>query len=214
MATSPRGKPVIDAAERAFNDRMVDAAPALAPNNGPGRGANIAGVCSGKKVAADGFAVRPPTPLDARSLATLWTEMQRHYGQPVTDATASAAAAFACGAGPATGFDPRTLVAVADTGAVVGALVLNVTFPACELTKSLYIRDLYVARVARRRGVAQALLSAAAALTLSEGFSTLDWTADARNAGARHLYERAGALQVARVYFRLRGSDLLRAAGS
>ncbi len=160
-----------------------------------------------------GFTDRSPAPSDVRPLAGLWAEMQRHYGEPVSDATAAAAAAFACRKDPPTGFDPRVLLAVAETGAVVGALTLNVTFPAGRLTRSLYIRDLYVAVAARRGGVARGLLREAAALTLSEGFSSLDWTADARNAGARRLYERAGAAQIARVYFRLEGTGLLRAAG-
>lgn len=159
------------------------------------------------------FAIRRPTPRDAPSLALLWAEMQRHYGQPVPASAAAEAAAFACRAGPATGFAPRMLLAVAEGGAVVGAIALNVTFPATELTRSLYIRDLYVAAAARRRGVARALLGAAAALTLAEGFSALDWTTDAANAGARQLYEGAGARQMARVYYRLAGDDLLRVAG-
>ncbi len=206
-------KVVIEGAEQDGEGQTVDAAPGLAPDAGPG-GCPTARAGPEEEDAVEEFAVRPPTTFDARPLAVLWAEMQRHYGQPVADASAAAAAAFACHAGPATGFDPRVLVAVADTGALVGALVLNVTFPASELTRSLYIRDLYVAGVARRRGVARSLLRAAAALTLSEGFSSLDWTADARNAGARRFYERAGAVQVARVYFRLGGSDLRRAAGS
>jgi GNAT superfamily N-acetyltransferase len=159
------------------------------------------------------FAIGPPTPRDAPSLALLWAEMQRHYGHPVPASAAAEAAAFACRAGPATGFAPRMLLAVAEGGAVVGAIALNVTFPATELTRSLYIRDLYVAAAARRRGVARALLGAAAALTLAEGFSALDWTTDAANAGARQLYEGAGARQMARVYYRLAGDDLLRVAG-
>jgi GNAT superfamily N-acetyltransferase len=158
------------------------------------------------------FSVRVPGPSDALSLASLWGEMQCHYGQPVDEATAAAAAEFACRGVPSTGFDPRILVAVAAAGGVIGALALNVTFPATELSRSLYVRDLYVARAARRHGVASSLLRAAAALTVTEGFSALDWTADARNADALDLYEGAGAARLGRVYFRLAGPDLLAAA--
>jgi ribosomal protein S18 acetylase RimI-like enzyme len=158
------------------------------------------------------FETRRPIPDDAPSLAALWSEMQAHYGQPVDVATAAEAAAFACRAAAPSGFDPRILVAVTQCGTVLGAVALNATFPAARLTRSLYIRDLYVSTAARRRGVARSLLRAAAALTIAEGFSALDWTADARNAGARQLYDQMGSAQLARVYFRLAGPDLLAAA--
>lgn len=181
-----------------------------APGDKAGDGAPVR--CKGGSADGLGFVYRSPAPSDIQSLAELWAEMQRHYGEPVSNATAGAAAAFACRAGPSTGFDPRIILALAGTGTVVGALTLNVTFPASALSRSLYIRDLYVAEAARRGGVARGLLRRAAALTLAEGFSSLDWTADARNAGARLLYEGAGAAQVSRVYFRLEGVALLRAA--
>ena len=74
------------------------------------------------------------------------------------------------------------LIAVTDD-AIVGSIVLNVTFPAFELSRSLYIRDLYVARSMRRYGVGQALVKAAARLTYAQGFSALDWTTETGNIG-------------------------------
>jgi hypothetical protein len=157
--------------------------------------------------------VRRPVAADARRLAALFSEMQRHYGEPVSDGMAAAAAAFACRPAPAaSSFEPRTLIAVDADGQILGSIVLNVTFPARMLARSLYVRDLYVAAAARRRGVARALLRAAARLTLEEGFCALDWTTDAANAGARMMYEGAGARQVGRVFYRLAGEDLSRAA--
>ena len=157
------------------------------------------------------FEVRRPTPADAHSLAILWTEMQWHYGQPIDDATATAAATAACQFSK-NKYSPILLVAVSKNTAIVACLVLNVTFPARELSKSLYIRDLYVSKDWRRFGVAQSLLQSAAALTISEGFSALDWTTDINNKGARILYEGLGAREINRVYFRLCGDDLRHAA--
>ena len=85
-----------------------------------------------------------------------------------------AAATLACKP-PIGTFDPHTLVALAGTK-LIGSLVMNVTFPALELTRSLYIRDLYVAKTMRRHGVGRALVRAAARLALSEGFSAVEWT--------------------------------------
>jgi ribosomal protein S18 acetylase RimI-like enzyme len=157
------------------------------------------------------FHVCRPTRAHAAALALLWAEMQKHYGQPVNDATARAAADAACRFSN-NEFNPRTFIASNRRGAVIASLVLNVTFPARELSKSLYIRDLYVSKDWRRFGIARSLLQAAAALTIAEGFSSLDWTTDANNTGARSLYEGAGAREMTRVYYRLYGTDLERAS--
>jgi GNAT superfamily N-acetyltransferase len=145
--------------------------------------------------------VRAPTYLDVPCLAALFSEMQRHYKRPVTDHQATAAAAIACRP-VGTTFDPRVLIALSDN-AFVGSIVLNVTFPAYELTLALYIRDLYVARTARRLGVGQALVRAAARLTYAEGFSALDWTTETDNNAAREMYESCGARVLPRTYYRL-----------
>ncbi|WP_170985105.1 GNAT family N-acetyltransferase [Roseomonas sp. AR75] len=157
--------------------------------------------------------IRRPRPEDVAALALLLAEMQRHYNDPVTDAMAERAARLACRpAPPADSFEPRSLIALDPDGRVCGSIVLNVTFPASRLSRSLYVRDLYVAAAARRRGVARGLLRAAARLTLAEGFSALDWTMDSANAPARIMYEGAGAQTVSRVYFRLAGDRLQAAA--
>jgi GNAT superfamily N-acetyltransferase len=154
--------------------------------------------------------VRRPAPQDVAGLAQLLAEMQVHYGEPVSDDAALSAAAFLCQLGRED-FAPRPLIAV-ERGRVLGSVVLNVTFPATTLSRSLYIRDLYVSYAARRRGVGRALVRAAAELTLAEGFSALDWTTAAGNTPARTMYDEAGANVVARVYYRLAGDALAQAA--
>lgn len=156
--------------------------------------------------------IRRAGPGDISSLAELFAEMQSHYKQPVDPLTAHRAASLACQDAPTDTFAPRTLIAVGKSEELCGSIVLNVTFPAAELSRSLYIRDLYVASAARRRGVARALLRSAARLTLAEGFSALDWTADAANHPARTMYERAGAQPVGRVFYRLADQRLAMAA--
>ena len=157
------------------------------------------------------FTVRPPEPRDTVGLAALFSEMQAHYNRPVPLAAAIAAAQLTCR--PRThDFDPRVLLAVSDQG-VAGSVVMNVAFPAFELTRALHIRDLYVAHSMRRAGVGSALVKAAAKLALREGFSQLEWTTDSRNAAARKMYESCGASILDRTYYRL-FEDSLRAAGA
>jgi GNAT superfamily N-acetyltransferase len=152
------------------------------------------------------IAVRGPTTPDITGLAALFSEMQRHYRRPVTDEQALEAAALACRPVRST-FDPRVLIAIADD-LIAGSIVLNVTFPAFELSRSLYIRDLYVARSMRRRGVGQKLVNAAAHLTYNQGFSALDWTTETGNAAARQMYESCGARVLPRTYYRLAREDM------
>ncbi|WP_428491128.1 N-acetyltransferase family protein [Rhodopila sp.] len=152
------------------------------------------------------IAVRAPTGSDIRALADLFAEMQRHYRRPVSHQQAIEAATLACQPVRAT-FDPRVLLAEV-AGAIAGSIVLNVTFPAFELSRALYIRDLYVRQSMRRLGVGQALVKAAARLTYSQTFSALDWTTETGNAAARQMYESCGARVLARTYYRLALEDL------
>jgi len=154
----------------------------------------------------DEIVVRPPYLTDVESLAALFSEMQRHYRRPVTDDQAREAAQLACKP-PAATFDPRVLLAI-NAGKVVGSVIMNVTFPAYELTQALYIRDLYVSAAARRLGVGRALVNAAARYTYADGFSALDWTTDAGNEAAQTMYEACGARLLSRVYYRLAREDM------
>jgi GNAT superfamily N-acetyltransferase len=150
--------------------------------------------------------VRPPKAHDVDALASLFAEMQHHYRRPVTKEQAIEAATLACQPIRNT-FDPRVLIACVDD-AIAGSIVLNVTFPAFELSRSLYIRDLYVARSMRRCGVGQTLVKAAARLTYSQGFSALDWTTETGNIAARQMYESCGARVLGRTYYRLVREDM------
>jgi GNAT superfamily N-acetyltransferase len=162
-----------------------------------------------EKARSKGITIRPPSSEDVPTLARLFSEMQSHYGRPVSDAMATTAARLACRP-PVGTFDPHTLIAVIGTE-IVGSLVMNVTFPAFELTRSLYIRDLYVTRTMRRHGVGQALVKAATRLALAEGFSAIEWTTDSGNTAARAMYEACGAMQLDRTYYRLFDDALRRA---
>ncbi len=129
--------------------------------------------------------IRAPIEADREAVASHFLEMQTHYGAPVPYAVAAKAAIIACKA-PMYAFDPRVLIAV-EGRTILGSLVMNVTFPASELSMSLYIRDLYVATAARRLGVGQMLVKAGTHLAVTEGFSAVEWTTDSTNKAARQL---------------------------
>lgn len=156
------------------------------------------------------FTVREATPDDAPGLALLLSEMQRHYGRPVSPSSALEAAVMACRPRTAT-FDPHVLLAIVGIE-VVGSLILNVTFPAFELSRSLYIRDLYVAATSRQTGIGRALVQAAAKLALDMRYSAVEWTTDSANRAARTMYESCGAGSLDRTYYRLFDETLIAAA--
>ena len=143
-------------------------------------------------------------------LAALFSEMQAHYDRPVSYEAALSAAVLACRP-PVNTFDPRVLIALLGDD-VVGSIVMNVTFPAFELSSSRsYIRDLYVSNSLRRSGVGRLLVKSAARLAVNEGFSALEWTTDSANRAARRITEICGAKQLDLTYYRL-FDDTLRAA--
>ena len=154
--------------------------------------------------------VRRPCEEDVPGLAALFSEMQAHYDRPVSYEAALSAAALACRP-PVNTFDPRVLIALVGDD-VVGSIVMNVTFPAFELSLSLHIRDLYVSRSMRRSGVGRLLVKSAARLAVNEGFSALEWTTDSANRAARKMYEICGAKQLDRTYYRLFDDTLTAAA--
>jgi GNAT superfamily N-acetyltransferase len=154
--------------------------------------------------------VRAASPSDVSALAAHFSAMQTHYGRPVSDGQARDAAVLACRPPTAT-FDPHVLLAFSG-GRIAGSMVLNVSFPAFELSRSLYIRDLYVARDMRRHGVGRALIKAGACLALEHGFSALEWTTDAGNFAARQMYTSCGARLLERTYFRIFDDELRDAA--
>jgi GNAT superfamily N-acetyltransferase len=152
-----------------------------------------------------------PSTANVSGVAALLSEMQSHYGRPVPYAAARVAAVRACRP-PSSEFDPRVLLAIRDD-LVVGSIVMNVTFPAFELSLSLHIRDLYVAKSARRQGIGRMLVRSAARLAVNEGYSALEWTTDATNTAARQMYEVCGAKLLDRVYYRLFDDALRSTAG-
>src|ERR1700682_6397923 len=83
-----------------------------------------------EQVSRGDIVIRRPSELDISGLAALFSEMQSHYDRPVSDEAATMAAKLA--ARPPVGtFDPRVLIALIGS-IIVGSIVMNVTFPACE----------------------------------------------------------------------------------
>lgn len=88
--------------------------------------------------------------------------------------------------------DSVVFLARLDDGAAAGFTQLYPTFSSVRAARTWILNDLYVAPAARRRGVARALLDAAAAFARDDGAIRLELETTPDNATAQALYRAAG----------------------
>lgn len=79
--------------------------------------------------------------------------------------------------------------------AVVGHIWFYERNPTFTGGRVLYLEDLFITPEARNRGIGREVMARLAALALSEGFDSLDWTAMAGNEPAVRFYAHVGASQ-------------------
>ncbi|MGW0504795.1 N-acetyltransferase family protein [Micromonospora sp. NPDC003241] len=93
--------------------------------------------------------------------------------------------------------DPPLAYAVLawDTKTLVGLATYSFLWPAVGLTRSLYLKELYVAEAARGQGIGQLLMDRLAEVAAANSCSRIEWTTDRDNAQAQHFYEKIGVTQ-------------------
>jgi GNAT superfamily N-acetyltransferase len=86
-------------------------------------------------------------------------------------------------------------------------------WPAAGGTRSLYLKELYVAETCRGKGVGTLLMDALRRTAIEHGCSRVEWTTDDNNPAAIRFYEALGyARKPSKIFFRLDGDQLRRAA--
>ena len=131
--------------------------------------------------------VRPAAPDDIDHLLTLTEEMDRFYGateidppemrrQQLHDALFSDLPAA------------HSLLAF-DGEAAVGFAAYSFLWPAVGLTRSLYLKELFVSRAQQRRGVGRALMESLFEVARKDGCSRVEWTTDRDNPSAQAFYK-------------------------
>lgn len=135
-----------------------------------------------------GVRVREATAADAKTLALLIGELLTYHAMPVPEDFE--AALRRDGFGPRPRF--RALIAEVD-GEPAGMTLFYPTYRPSLTRPGLLMEDLYVREVARRKGVAQALLARLAAIVSKEDYDYIEWTTERENAGAHEFYARVGA---------------------
>jgi GNAT superfamily N-acetyltransferase len=79
-----------------------------------------------------------------------------------------------------------------DDGELAGFASYNFLWPASGLTRSLYLKELYVAEAYRRGGVGTWLMHALREVGRAHQCSRMEWTTDSPNSAAQAFYENLG----------------------
>jgi GNAT superfamily N-acetyltransferase len=134
--------------------------------------------------------VRPAISDDIDAIADLAEEMDRFYG--------------------ANAFEPREVrrrqirdalfgdppaayaLLATDGGAAIGFAAYSFLWPAVGLTRSLYLKELYVSQGRRRGGVGRQIMESLFEVARKHDCSRVEWTTDLDNPGAQAFYKTFG----------------------
>ena len=121
-------------------------------------------------------------------LAELLGERDRFYGVSRSDPELASIADALFGPVPA----GRALVAVLD-GVLAGLAAYSFLWPAAGVTRSLYLKELFVRATARRHGIGRLLMGELHAVAAEHRCSRVEWTADTDQPEAQRFYAALGA---------------------
>jgi GNAT superfamily N-acetyltransferase len=76
--------------------------------------------------------------------------------------------------------------------AVVAFAAYSFLWPAAGVTRSLYLKELYVGQAYRREGVGKLLMHHLCDIAATSACSRIEWTTDQDNPGAQQFYARLG----------------------
>ena len=134
--------------------------------------------------------VSPAAPGDVPAMAGLLEEMDRFYGvtetEPIEERTRQISDALFTS-------PPAACALLAWDGPTpAGFAAYSFLWPAVGLTRSLYLKELYVAQAYQRNGVGTLLMRSLFETASKHGCSRVEWTTDATNRGAQDFYQELG----------------------
>ncbi|MFI6163137.1 GNAT family N-acetyltransferase [Micromonospora haikouensis] len=93
-----------------------------------------------------------------------------------------------------------------DAQTLVGLATYSFLWPATGLTRSLYMKELYVTEAARGRGLGTLLMDRLVEVAAANSCSRIEWTTGRDNTQAQHFYQKLGVAQRGdKVLYRLEG---------
>jgi GNAT superfamily N-acetyltransferase len=96
-----------------------------------------------------------------------------------------------------------------DKGRAIGFASYSFLWPAAGSTRSLYLKELYVADDHRGEGVGRSLMDALCQVAAEHGCSRVEWTTDDDNPGAVQFYQALGYVpKPSKIFYRIEANDL------
>jgi GNAT superfamily N-acetyltransferase len=153
------------------------------------------------------FTIEAAVPKDADAIAALLDELDRYYGgtpdEPREDRVRQINEAL-FGEVPA----GHSLV-VRDGTSLAGFAAYSFVWPAAGTSRSLFLKELYVAESHRRRGIGTMMMQELFGLAGKHGCSRVEWHADDDNPDAVRFYASLGfEPSPSKLFYRASGSDL------
>jgi GNAT superfamily N-acetyltransferase len=155
--------------------------------------------------------VTPAEPSHASAILALAEEMDRFYGatelEPLELRQRQLAEAIFSE-------QPSAHALLAwDGDRLVGFAAYSFLWPAVGLTRSLFLKELYVVEAARRSGIGRRLMGELFHVATKEGCSRVEWQTETANQVARGFYAGLGAMEFqGKVFYRIEGEALQRSA--
>ena len=146
--------------------------------------------------------ITPARPGDGLAVAGLLAEMDQFYGasraEPMDERVRQINDALFSG-------HPAASALLAWDGAqLAGMAAYSFLWPAAGLTRSLYLKELYVGASHRRQGAGKLLMKAVFETAARHRCSRVEWTTDTGNAGAQAFYAGLGLpLHPSKVFYRV-----------
>ncbi len=92
-----------------------------------------------------------------------------------------------------------------DGEAAVGFAAYSFLWPAEGLTRSLYLKELFVSQAQQRRGIGRALMESLFEVARKHDCSRVEWTTDSDNPAAQAFYKTFGVEPtVSKLFYRLK----------
>jgi GNAT superfamily N-acetyltransferase len=155
--------------------------------------------------------VIPAKPADSTAIAELAEEMDAFYG-----ATGAGSLELRAGQINEAIFSnpPSAYLLLAwDRSKLVGFAAYSFLWPALGLTRSLYLKEMYIAEAARRKGIGKLLMQHLYDVAVRHDCSRLEWTTDNDNADARRFYAELGVpVMESKIFYRIECEELRRQA--
>ena len=146
--------------------------------------------------------IRRAEPQDVQALTVLMEDLDRFYGATEVEPSDQRAQEIAA----CLFQDPKAAYVLLawEVGRLVGMATYSFLWPAAGVTRSLYLKELYVTEAFRRQGVGALLMQELYRIAAEHTCSRIEWTADAGNVLAEAFYERLGvSVNQGKIFYRV-----------